>query len=140
MMTYSYNGNTWSGQYYANLSKPCGYYDLSILSTLENVPPESELFALTDEQWAARMDGSLMLSKAVIDGVWVDYTSEVIVPIKTQAANELTWISSEASLASAMAETFTDDMKAYVKAVQAIANGTDTTTTTMPSRPTDIMS
>ncbi|NVN02236.1 MULTISPECIES: hypothetical protein [Asaia] len=138
---YSYGSNTWASQYYATLDKPCGYYDLSVFTSLENVPPESDLFALTADQWAARMDGMSVLSKAVVDGVWGDYVTPIPpVPLKTQANDALTWIASQASMASAMGETFTADMKSYVKAVQAIANGTDTTSTALPYRPTDIMS
>ncbi|MGY6770150.1 hypothetical protein [Komagataeibacter sp. NFXK3] len=38
-----------------------------------------------------------------------------------------------------MGETFTADMKAYVLAIAAIANGIDTTSTTLPAQPTDVM-
>lgn len=61
------------------------------------------------------------------------------VPLKTQAATEQAWIQQQANLAAAMGEVFTADMKAYVKAVNAIADGTDTTSTVLPAQPTDVM-
>ncbi len=59
--------------------------------------------------------------------------------LKSQASAALTWCSQQASLASMMGQTFTADMKTYVAAVQAIVNGTDTTSTTLPTQPTDVM-
>lgn len=138
---YSYENNTWSQSYYATMDKPCSYYNLSALTTLDGVPPESELFPLTDDQWEARMDGNQLLDKAVVNGVWGDYVRPIVpIPLVDQATTEMSWISSQASLAAAMGETFTDDMKTYVKSIQAIKNGTDTTSTTLPTRPTDVMS
>lgn len=43
-------------------------------------------------------------------------------------------------MAAAMGETFTDDMKSYVKAVKAIADGSDVTSKKLPDRPASIMS
>ncbi|QHC34172.1 hypothetical protein [Komagataeibacter xylinus] len=59
--------------------------------------------------------------------------------LKGQAQSALGWCSQQASLASMMGETFTADMKAYVLAISAIASGTDTTSTTLPAQPTDVM-
>lgn len=139
-MPYTDGKNTWSGQYYATLTAPCGYYDLAAFTTFANVPPESELFALTPEQWAARMDGNTVLPKAVVNGVWVDYSPPIpTVPLTTQAATAQAWIQQQANLAAAMGEAFTADMKAYVKAVNAIASGADTASTALPAQPADVM-
>lgn len=133
-------------RYYASYDKTAsqptavtGWYDTWDMSSVSNVPAASDMIVVTESEWND-ISFRVSIGKGVKDGVIVDYTSEVTVPIKTQAANELTWISSEASLASAMGETFTDAMKAYVKAIQAIANGTDTASASLPDRPTDIMS
>lgn len=77
---------------------------------------------------------------AVVNGELVDYTPPVVaVPLKTQAAAAQAWIQQQANLATAMGETFTADMKAYVTAISAIASGTDTTSTALPAQPTDVM-
>lgn len=61
------------------------------------------------------------------------------VPLKTQATSAQAWIQQQANLAAAMGEVFTADMKAYVQAIAAIANGTDTTSTALPAQSTDVM-
>lgn len=133
-------------RYYASYDKTAsqptavtGWYDTWDMSSISNVPAASDMIVVTESEWND-IGFRVSIGKGVKGGVIVDYTPTITVSIKTQATNELTWISSEASLASAMGETFTDDMKTYVKAIQAIANGTDTTTTALPTRPTDIMS
>lgn len=140
MNSYTDGKRTWSNVYYADLNKPCGYYDVSTLSTLINVPDEDQLFALTNDQWASRMDGNHLKCMAVIGGAWVDYTPPlVVVPLKTQAVTAQAWVQQQANLAAAMGEVFTVDMKSYVLAINAIANGTDTTSTALPAQPTDVM-
>ena len=113
-----------------------GWFDTWELTTTKNLPAASDMLALTQDQWAARVTGP----QGVQDGALVDYTPPApVVPLETQAQTELAWIASQASMAAAMSETFTDDMKAYVKAIQAIAGGTDTTSTALPARPATIM-
>jgi len=113
-----------------------GWFDTWTLSTTKNLPAASDMLALTQDQWAARVTGP----QGVKDGALVDYTPPPpVVPLETQVQTELAWIASQASMAAAMGETFTDNMKAYVKAIQAIANGTDTTSTALPARPATIM-
>lgn len=59
-----------------------------------------------------------------------------VVSLKDQAISENAgWIRSQINDAAAMGETFTDTMKAYVKAVRAIADGSDTTSVVLPARP-----
>jgi hypothetical protein len=62
-----------------------------------------------------------------------------IVTLKEQATAVQAWIQQQANLAAAMGEVFTADMKDYVKAINAIASGADTTSTALPARPTDIL-
>lgn len=78
---------------------------------------------------------------SVIDLSTVTAASDFRAPVslKTQATSAQAWIAQQASLASAMGEVFTADMKAYVVAVNAIANGTDTTSTALPTQPADVM-
>jgi len=114
-----------------------GWFDTWTLSTTKNLPAASDMLALTQDQWNDRVTGP----QGVKDDDLVDYTPPApVVPLETQAQTELAWIASQASMAAAMGETFTDNMKAYVKAIQAIAGGTDTTSMALPARPATIMS
>ncbi|MCI1909006.1 MAG: hypothetical protein LKI99_04750 [Acetobacter fabarum] len=127
-------------RYYADMSKPCGWYDMAMFSSVEGLPAANTLYAMTPAQWAAKGGDTGARPMAVVNGVLVDYTPPAVpVPLKTQAAYALTWIQQQASLAAAMGETFTADMKSYVKAIAAIANGTDTTSTALPAQPVDVM-
>ncbi|CEF56153.1 hypothetical protein [Acetobacter ghanensis] len=78
---------------------------------------------------------------SVIDLSTVTAASSFTAPVslKTQATSAQAWIQQQANLAGAMGEVFTADMKAYVLAINAIANGTDTTSTALPAQPTDVM-
>lgn len=127
-------------RYYADMNKPCGWYDMWVFSSADGLPAASTLYAMTAEQWAAKGGSTGTKSMAVINGQLVDYAPPTVpVPLKTQAASAQVWIQQQANLASAMGEVFTADMKAYVKAIAAIAGGTDTTSTALPARPTDIL-
>lgn len=55
--------------------------------------------------------------------------------VKDQAIGALAQIQATAALTVAMGETFGTEMRAYVAAVQAIANGTDTTSAELPAAP-----
>lgn len=77
------------------------------------------------------------------DGSW-SFAAPVVAepvapPLKIQAATAQAWIMQQANLATAMGEVFTADMRAYVKAITAIAGGTDTTSTELPAQPADVM-
>ncbi|MFP2871026.1 hypothetical protein ACLEIY_02070 [Acetobacter tropicalis] len=133
-------------RYYCDNKTPACFYDAWGYSDISALPDVSELHALTKEQWQTRQDSARTgLQDYVWDnatGTLVDYTAPaVVVPLATQAASEISgWIATQASMASAMGETFTADMQAYVKAIRSIADGTDTTSTKLPDRPASIMS
>lgn len=127
-------------RYYATMDKPCAWYDMWQFSTTDGLPAASSLFAMTKDQWAAKGGYFGTKSMAVVNGQLVDYVPPVVpVPLKTQAITAQAWIQQQANLAAAMGEVFTADMKAYVKAIAAIANGTDTTSTVLPAQPADVM-
>lgn len=116
-----------------------GWYDVWGMASVSNVPPSTSMIPISDSDWGNTSTFRIPTGKGVKDGVIVDYTPPVTAEtIKQQASNELTWINQQASLASAMGETFTVDMKSYVKQIQAIASGSESTTT-LPTRPSDIM-
>lgn len=112
--------------------------DTATLSDLSGLPSASEMTPVSEADWNDPTK-HLHCGVAVKNGALV-LVSVPAVPVATLATVELTWISQEASLAAAMGQTFTPDMRTYVAAIQAIANGTDMTSTALPARPTQIMS
>lgn len=113
-----------------------GWYDVWGMSNTANVPAASDMLPLNASQWAARTPSGF----GILSGALVSYTPPVVaVPLKTQAQRAQIWISQQAALAAAMGEVFTADMRAYVASINAIANGTDTTSTALPTQPTDVM-
>ena len=131
--------NPYPARYYARYdttaSQPApvtGWFDTQTISTTANLPDASLMLPLTLAQWNERMTGP----QFVTGGALVAYTPPPLLgPLSDHAAPQPPWIASQAALAAAMGETFTATMKAYVKAIQALASGTDTTTTALPTRP-----
>lgn len=112
-----------------------GWFDVWGMVDRSQVPLASAMLPITQADMPK--DGSPLTPKAILSGKIVDYSEEL--PIKDQASQEMKWIQSEAALASAMGETFSADMRAYVKAIQSIIAGTDTTSTQLPVRPAQIL-
>lgn len=71
------------------------------------------------------------------NGVIVAYTAPVI-PLRTQASSALstarTYVYNNYGILN---EATPDDWVIYIKALMAISKGTDTTSTTLPTQPTD---
>ncbi|MGY6769524.1 hypothetical protein [Komagataeibacter sp. NFXK3] len=113
-----------------------GWYDVWSMNDVTAVPAASAMIALTEAQWAAR----LPTGQGVQAGAIVSYTPPaVVVPLKTQAQNALTAAASSTWQAYGMyGETTPADVVTYLKALQAIANGTDTTSTALPAAPADL--
>ncbi|MGV4877628.1 hypothetical protein ACSW3V_09640 [Acetobacter indonesiensis] len=137
------NRLAYPARYYATLDVPAQFFDTWDMSDPSIIPDGGNLFALTVEQWQGK-GGASGAQKAMVvqGGQFIPYEPPAsVVPLATQAKSELTdWIASQASMAAAMGETFTDDMKSYVKAVKAMADGSDVTSEKLPDRPTSIMS
>lgn len=130
--------NRYYAQYDTSAAQPTpvlGWLDMSIYSDTTGFPPASDLLPITQEQFLARTNGYYGVSNNAL----VSYTPEVpAIPLVTQAQIEQAWVQQQASLAAAMGEVFTADMKTYVKAIAAIISGSDTASTTLPERPSDI--
>ena len=58
--------------------------------------------------------------------------------IKQEAQQALAYVMAQAPQLTVMGEVFGPNTQAYVKTLRAIINGTDTTTTTLPTVPTDL--
>lgn len=132
-------------RYYCDGDAPAGFYDTWGYTSTDHLPDISELHPVTSAQWTERQNSAATGLKQytwdAASGSLETYTPPaVVVPLATKAQSEMSgWINQQAAMASAMGETFTADMKAYVKAIQAIATGADKTSTALPTRPTDVM-
>lgn len=112
------------------------WYDMALYGSLDGFPPASEMIALTADQW----EKLSRIGYGVQNGNLVPYTPPIpVVPLKTQAQTAQAWINQQYAQSFAMGTPFTADMRAYVKAIAAIANGTDTTSTALPAQPADVM-
>lgn len=87
---------------------------------------------ITDEAWATRP----IVNPALSDGKIIQGPSPII-PLKEQATTAIQQVQQQASMTSAMGETFGPEMQAYVRALRAIISGTDTASTTLPTAPAE---
>lgn len=68
----------------------------------------------------------------------VPYTPYIHTPsLADQAAVAMQKVQQQAAMAFAMGQEFGPQMKSYVQALQAIINGSDTTSTTLPTAPAE---
>lgn len=130
-------------QYYASYdttaaqpTQVTGWYDTWNMSSVTSVPAATDMIAVTAEQWN---DASFRLpvGKGVQGGAIVDYTAPaVVLPLTQQAGNALTTARAYVNNNYMMLnESTPDEWVTYLKALMAIANGTDTTSTTLPTEP-----
>lgn len=117
-----------------------GWYNTGDMGSLDNVPDASDMIVITTDQWN---DPTFRLpsGKGVQDGKIIDYTPPIpTVPLKTQATTALatarTYVNNNYTMLN---EATPDEWVAYLKALMVIANGTDTTSTALPDKPTDVM-
>lgn len=133
--------------YYGNLNGVYGFFD----STLGTVPDGS--VQITDTQHAQLLDAQSKGADLSISGARVvasDYKGNVIDLTAMKATDKFDQPASLASQAASalvtarvyvmnnfylLAETPTAEWVTYQKALIAIANGTDTTSTTLPTAP-----
>ncbi|GBQ07986.1 hypothetical protein [Saccharibacter floricola] len=71
------------------------------------------------------------------NGTLSDYTPPPP-PLRPQAQNALQAVQQKANMAAVMGEVFGPNMRAYVQALRAIADGSDTTSTQLPTAPDDV--
>lgn len=115
-----------------------GWYDTWGLSSVSDVPAASSMLPISASDWANTTTFHIP-TRGVQDGKIIDYTPPAApVPLATQA---------QSALASArqtvwdeygsLNETTPDNWVTYLKALMAIANGTDTTSQALPVHPAD---
>ena len=145
MMNLFVDGTTlkYPDRFYCSKDKPAsGFYDMWGFSSVDGQPAASDLYAITAAEYADRLANSRQQYYDTDTGKLADYIAPVVpVPLKDQAAAEnSSWIQAQINEASVMGEIFSDDMKAYVKAIRAIASGADTTSSALPARPEAVFS
>ncbi|WP_272915735.1 hypothetical protein [Aristophania vespae] len=113
-----------------------GWYDSWGLSSIEHIPPASDMIALTEAQWNDQASFRLPYGRGVQNGKIINYTSPPLpVPLKDQAQSVLSSIQSQAPMIVAMGQIFGSQTQAYVKALTDIINGADTVSTELPIKP-----
>ncbi|GBQ08738.1 hypothetical protein [Saccharibacter floricola] len=115
-----------------------GWYDTWSLASLSHVPPASDMIAITANDWEDETHFRLPTGRGIQDGKIVDYTPpSPAISLTTQAKNVMQAVQQQASMVSAMGETFGPKMRDYVQALRAIISGSDTTSTALPTAPSD---
>lgn len=119
-------------RYYAATDKP-GWFDTWDLSDLTHVPSADELMALTEAEWQ-QYRGT---SKIGQNGQLVDFiTPAAVLSMSDQASAALALARQHVTNTYALINEVTpDEWVTYLKALTSIANGTDTTSTTLPTAP-----
>lgn len=114
-----------------------GWYDTWGMTSVANVPPVSRLIAVSAEDWTDVTRFRLSFGRGVKDGAVIDYTPPAPpVPLKTQAATTLavaatkTW-AKFGSKRIDVPQAWVD----YQIALEAIEDGSDTTSTELPAEP-----
>ncbi|MCP1270889.1 hypothetical protein [Acetobacter cerevisiae] len=114
-----------------------GWYDTWTLSSVTSVPVATALIAVSSQDWADTKAFRLPTGRGVQDGKIIDYTPPAPpVPLATQATNALTAAAS-ATWANygSMGVAVPQAWITYQTALKAIADGTDTASTTLPAEP-----
>ncbi|MCP1271995.1 hypothetical protein [Acetobacter cerevisiae] len=129
---YAYSNNTELLDGYPRV----GWVDVSIFSAKPDwLPNAASMIPLTEDQWNARQ----FVNQVIKDGQVVTETPDVpVIPLKTQASSALstarTYVYNNYGILN---ESTPDNWVTYLKALMAIANGTDTTSQALPVHPAD---
>ena len=110
-----------------------GWVDVAIFSAAPSwLPVAADMIALTPDEWAARK----LVNQIVVDGAVSTYTP----PALTLAAQATAALSTARTTVynnyGILNEATPDVWVTYLKALMAIANGADTTSTALPAEPT----
>lgn len=115
-----------------------GWYDTWDMSSVSEVPAASDMIAISETDWNNTTTFRLPIGKGVKDGKIIDYTpTPAPLPLKTQAQSALTTARTTVyNNYGILNEPTPTEWVTYLKALMAIANGTDTTSTALPTAPT----
>ncbi|MCP1246162.1 hypothetical protein NKW54_09435 [Acetobacter cerevisiae] len=114
-----------------------GWYDTGSMSSLAAVPPAASLIPVSAADWANTTSFRLPSGRGVLNGKIIDYTDPVPpVHLATQAQNALV-VAHQTVWGNygALNEPTPEAWVTYLKALRAIAEGQDTTSTTLPEAP-----
>lgn len=133
--------NRYYASYDTTASQPTpvtGWYDTWGMGSVSEVPASSDMIVISETDWNNTTTFRLPIGKGVQDGKIIDYAApSTPLPLKTQAQSALatarTYVSNNYTMLN---EATPAEWVAYLKALMAIANGTDTTSTALPTAPT----
>lgn len=126
------------GRYYCDKNAPCAVFDMWGYSSISGFPAVTDLYVITSAAYADRQTNFREQYYDTATGALADYIPPaVVIPLKTQAETALTsartYVYNNYGILN---EATPDTWVTYLKALMAIANGTDTTSTTLPTEPT----
>ena len=124
-------------RFYCDKNAPCAVYDMWAFSSPPTVPAIGDLYAITASEYADRQTNYREQYYDTATRKLADYVAPVVVAtLADQATAALstarTYVSNNYTMLN---ETTPDAWVTYLKALMAIANGTDTTSTALPSAP-----
>ena len=136
---------SWPARYYASYDTTAaqptpvtGWYDTWTMSNVTSVPLADNMIVVSEDDWNNTETFRVPTGRYVDNGKIIDYAPPPVpVPLKTQAqsalaiARQTVW-----DEYGSLNETTPDDWVTYLKSLMAIANGTDTTSTKLPTAPT----
>ena len=115
-----------------------GWYDTWDMSSVSNVPEAANMIPISESDWNNTDTFRLPIGRGVLNGKIITYTPPPApIPLTTQAqsalaiARQTVW-----DEYGSINEKTPDAWVTYLKALMAIANGTDTMSTTLPTAPT----
>ena len=128
---------TYPSRYYASMDKPCVWYDMWVFSSTDGLPDVSTLYSMTLEQWVDKGGDTGSKLMYVDNNKLVDYVPPVtVIPLKTQAQTALNYARTYVYNNYGILNESTPDLwVTYIKSLMAITNGTDTTSTSLPTTP-----
>lgn len=112
-----------------------GYIDIDMYGDDKPtwIPDAKDMVAMTKDQW----DNRLYVNQVIKDGVIS--TETPIISLTDQASSALSTARSYiTNFYIMLGEAPSSDMISYQKALMAIINGTDTTSTTLPTKPDEM--
>lgn len=141
----SYPPQELTHHYYAQTTKQydgadmvTGWFDITNQSDPASLPALDSLTPITAEEFQRQYSQKVRTDWQIVDGKIAPYQqSRPPIPLKDQASAAMQQVQQQATLVTAMGDTFGPKMRDYVKSLRAIINGSDTTSTALPTAPDD---